>query len=426
MKTEVQKVGACRVKLSVEATDEEIDPIYKGVRSAFTAQVKLPGFRPGKAPWERIEKLYGKGIQDEVNKRVVRKLMEAREEAKVRIAALVDVEQLKSAKGEGASATFVIDVEPEFKTPDTKKWQVKKIDDTVTDEEVQTRLNEVRRMAASFREATADDVATADDLVAIAFSSDLDKETLSDAAKHYAADDEYWVQLREDAFIPGLKDALTGKKLGETVEFSAQYAKDFRLTDLAGKDVKYTVTLKSMRKLTPADDAAVVARFGVKDMDELKGSVTENLKASKKYAEEQRASKELCEAIEASVKFDLPERVLDERIYDELSMDPSKPLETFKGDAEALKKSDVYKAAADRAAKTLRRTYVLLRLAEEREIKLTSEEMEAALDRLSQATGLKRPELMRRLVDNGRMDEFMERELASKMLGELLKECATL
>lgn len=426
MKTEVQKVGACRVKLSVEATAEEIDPIYKGVRSAFTAQVKLPGFRPGKAPWERIEKLYGKGIQDEVNKRVVRKLMEAREEAKVRIAALVDVEQLKSAKGEGASATFVIDVEPEFKTPDTKKWQVKKIDDTVTDEEVQTRLNEVRRMAASFREATADDVSTADDLVAIAFSSDLDKETLSDAAKHYAADDEYWVQLREDAFIPGLKDALTGKKLGETVEFSAQYAKDFRLTDLAGKDVKYTVTLKSMRKLTPADDAAVVARFGVKDMDELKGSVTENLKASKKYAEEQRASKELCEAIEASVKFDLPERVLDERIYDELSMDPSKPLETFKGDAEALKKSDVYKAAADRAAKTLRRTYVLLRLAEEREIKLTSEEMEAALDRLSQATGLKRPELMRRLVDNGRMDEFMERELASKMLGELLKECATL
>lgn len=426
MKTEVQKVGACRVKLSVEATAEEIDPIYKGVRSAFTAQVKLPGFRPGKAPWERIEKLYGKGIQDEVNKRVVRKLMEAREEAKVRIAALVDVERLKSAKGEGASATFVIDVEPEFKTPDTKKWQVKKIDDTVTDEEVQTRLNEVRRMAASFREATADDVATADDLVAIAFSSDLDKETLSDAAKHYAADDEYWVQLREDAFIPGLKDALTGKKLGETVEFSAQYAKDFRLTDLAGKDVKYTVTLKSMRKLTPADDAAVVARFGVKDMDELKGSVTENLKASKKYAEEQRASKELCEAIEASVKFDLPERVLDERIYDELSMDPSKPLETFKGDAEALKKSDVYKAAADRAAKTLRRTYVLLRLAEEREIKLTSEEMEAALDRLSQATGLKRPELMRRLVDNGRMDEFMERELASKMLGELLKECATL
>lgn len=426
MKTEVQKVGACRVKLSVEATAEEIDPIYKGVRSAFTAQVKLPGFRPGKAPWERIEKLYGKGIQDEVNKRVVRKLMEAREEAKVRIAALVDVEQLKSAKGEGASATFVIDVEPEFKTPDTKKWQVKKIDDTVTDEEVQTRLNEVRRMAASFREATTDDVATADDLVAIAFSSDLDKETLSDTAKHYAADDEYWVQLREDAFIPGLKDALTGKKLGETVEFSAQYAKDFRLTDLAGKDVKYTVTLKSMRKLTPADDAAVVARFGVKDMDELKGSVTENLKASKKYAEEQRASKELCEAIEASVKFDLPERVLDERIYDELSMDPSKPLETFKGDAEALKKSDVYKAAADRAAKTLRRTYVLLRLAEEREIKLTSEEMEAALDRLSQATGLKRPELMRRLVDNGRMDEFMERELASKMLGELLKECATL
>lgn len=426
MKTEVQKAGACRVKLSVEATAEEIDPIYKGVRSAYTAQVKLPGFRPGKAPWDRIEKLYGKGIQDEINQRVVRKLMEAREEAKIRMAALVDVEGLKSAKGEGASATFVIDVLPEFKTPDPKKWQVKKIDDTVTEEEIQNRLGEVRRMAASFREATAEDVATADDLIAISFTSDLDKDALSDAAKHYAADDEYWVQLREDAFIPGLKDALTGKKLGETVELTAKYAKDFRVADIAGKKVKYSVTLKSMRKLTPADDAAVIARFGAKDMDELKASVTENLKSSKKYAEEQRASKELCEAIEGSVKFDLPERVLDERIYDELSMDPSKPLESFKGDAEALKKSEVYKAAAERATKTLRRTYVLTQLAAEREVKLTSEEVEAALARLSQATGLKRQDLVRRLMDNGRMDEFLERELASKMLGELLKECATL
>lgn len=426
MKNEVQKAGACRIKLTVEATAEEIDPIYKGVRSAFTSQVKLPGFRPGKAPWDRIEKLYGKNIQDEVNQRVVRKLLEAREEAKVKMAALVDVEGLRSAKGEGASATFVIDVQPEFKTPDTKKWRVKKVDEEVSEEEIQNRLNEVRRMAASFREATAEDVATADDLIAIAFTSDLDKETLSDAAKHYAADDEYWVQLREDAFIPGLKDALTGKKLNDTVALTAKYDKDFRVTDLAGKKVKYSITLKSMRKLTPADDAAVVARFGVKDMDELKASVTENLKASKKYAEEQRASKELCEAIEGSVKFDLPERILDERIYDELSMDPSKPLETFKGDAEALKKSDVYKAAVERATKNLRRTYVLTQLAAERDMKLTKEEYDAAFDRLSTATGLNRKELFRRLMDNGRMDDFLERELAGKMLGELLKECATL
>ena len=50
----------------VEATAEEIDPIYKGVRSAFTAQVKIPGFRPGKAPWAQVEKLYSKNIQEEI------------------------------------------------------------------------------------------------------------------------------------------------------------------------------------------------------------------------------------------------------------------------------------------------------------------------------------------------------------------------
>ena len=425
MKHEIQKAGACRIKLTVEATAEEIDPIYKGVRSAYTAQVKLPGFRPGKAPWERIEKLYGKNIQDEVNQRVVRKLMEAREEAKIKFAALVDVEALRSAKGEGASATFVIDVQPEFKTPDTKKWQIAKIDDTVTDAEIQERLAEVRRMASSFREATADDVATENDLIAISFTSDLDKDALSDSAKHYAADDEYWVQLREDAFIPGLKDALTGKKLGETVELTSKYEKDFRIADLAGKKVKYSVTIKTMRVQQPADDATVIARFGAKDMAELTESITNNLKMSKQYAEEQRATKELAEIIEKSADFDMPERVLDERIYDELAMDPAKPLENFQGDADALKKSDVYKAAAERATKTLRRTYILEQIAAEREVKLSTEEVNAALDNLGQATQLKRQELVNRLINNGRMDEFLQRELTRKMLAELVKECAT-
>ncbi|MEG2725500.1 MAG: hypothetical protein RR982_06605, partial [Kiritimatiellia bacterium] len=273
---------------------------------------------------------------------------------------------------------------------------------------------------------TADDLATADDLVAIAFTSDLDKNAVSDAAKHYVADDEYWVQLREDAFIPGLSAQISNKKLGETVSFTSTYPKDFRIEDLKGKKVKYTVSVKSIRKMTPADDATVLQRFGVKDMAELNTKVSENLSSSKKYAEEQRASGELSDAIEASVKFDLPERVLDERIYDELSMDSTKPLETFKGDSEALKKSDIYKAASARAEKSLRRNYVLLQLAKDRKVTLGQEDFDAALGRLAEQTQLKIPELIKRLQENGRMEEFATRELAGKMFNELLKECATL
>jgi FKBP-type peptidyl-prolyl cis-trans isomerase (trigger factor) len=130
--------------------------------------------------------------------------------------------------------------------------------------------------------------------------------------------------------------------------------------------------------------------------------------------------------IENSVSFDLPERVLEERIYDELAMDPSKPLETFKGDADELRKSDVYKAAEDRAVRALRRSYVLTRLAKEREVTLSQERIEAALDRLAQATNLAKKELIRRLSNNGRLTEFLDRELCAVMLEKLIEECAVL
>ena len=167
--------------------------------------------------------------------------------------------------------------------------------------------------------------------------------------------------------------------------------------DLAGKKVKYSVTLKAMRKLTPADDAAVLARFGKKDMAELTASITDNLKLGKRYSEEQRATNDLIEAIDKSVKFDLPERVVEERTYDMLAMDPAKPLEQFKEDAAALRKSDAYKAAVDRASKTVRREYTLLALAAERKITLSADEVEGALTRLAQAHNMKKPDLIRRL-----------------------------
>lgn len=426
MKTDVQKVSSCRVKVIVEATAEEIDPIMKGVRSAFTAQVKIPGFRPGKAPWAQIEKLYGKNIQEEINQRVTRTLVDKAYAEVKNIATLVNVEDFKAAQGQGASVAVTIDTIPEFDMPDIAKWQVKKMNLDVTEEEIAERMDSLRQMAASFEEGTAEDVATESDLIAITFTSDLDKETLSDAAKHYAADDEYWVQLREDAFIPALSTVLLGKKIGETVTHSATYAEDFRLTDLAGKTVNYTITIKTMRKMRPATDESMLTRFGVKDMDELRTNLTGNIKDSKKYGEESRATKELCEAIENSVSFDLPQRVLEERVYDELAMDPSKPLETFNGDADELRKSDVYKAAEERAIRMLRRTYVLTRLAKERDVKLSQERVEAALDRLAQATKLAKKELIRRLSDNGRLTEFLDRELCAVMLETLLEECAVL
>ncbi|MDO4527487.1 MAG: trigger factor family protein, partial [bacterium] len=118
MKNDVQKISACRANVTVEATAEEIDPIFKSVRASFTKQVKLPGFRPGKAPWAAIEKQYGDAIKEETAKQVTRKLMDAVQEANLKVATVVTIEDYKAEPGAGASAKIVLDLEPEFDLPE--------------------------------------------------------------------------------------------------------------------------------------------------------------------------------------------------------------------------------------------------------------------------------------------------------------------
>ncbi len=426
MKNNVKKVDACRVKFTVEATAEEIAPIYKNTRAAFVAQAKVPGFRPGKVPMDQIVKLYGKDMNERIQQNVLSLMLDEHKAANLKIVSVIDVEEVKIIEKEGAQATFILDVQPEFASPDMECLKVAKMNVDVADADVDNQMAELRRMSSTFREATEEDVATEDDLLAISFTSDLNKDELSDAAKHYASDEEYWVQIREDAFIPELKSALSGKKLGETVEHSATYPADFRVTDLAGKTVKYTITLTKMRKLAPATDETTLERFGMKSMDELKDAIQKHLAATKEQAEATRAANEISAKIDAAATFDLPERKLEFAIWDVLNRDTTKPLETFKDDIEGLKASDAYAKAKEEATKDLRRLYVLTQIAHERGVKLEAAEFDAALDRIGSHMGLKRNEVINRLKNNERMDEFLTRELATKMLDILVKECAVL
>lgn len=426
MKSDIQKISACRIKLAVEATAAEIDPILKNIRETFKKQAKIQGFRPGKAPMAIIEKQYGNAIKDETAKAVMRKLMDAAQEAKINVANVIEVQDYKAEMGAGASATIEIDTVPEFEVPETTGWQTKKIDAEISEEEATAKIEEVRGMMSSFREATEEDVATENDLLSIDFTSDLNGDDFSDAAKHYVSDNDYWTQIREDAFLPGLKAALTGKKVGETVQFAGTYAEDYAITELAGKTVNYTVTLKTLRKQQPASDEDLTSRHGVASMDEFKNMVKEFLGNTKKAQEMARAKTEIRNAIVAWATFEMPASVVDSHIYDILAGDATKPLETFKDDIEGLKNSDVYKTAKQKAEDNMRALYTLGALADKREVKLSNEEFEAALDRLSGAVGMEKKTLIQRLLDNGRMDDFLAQERADKMLTLLVDECAVL
>lgn len=431
MKTEIVKEdGPCRVTVSTEVTAEEVAAIRKRVNATFAKRVRLPGFRPGKAPMARIEALYGKDIQQTVNQEIIDAVISDTQkfldEQGREMARVVDLKDFQAEPGQAATLTATLDLSPRFDLPEETKWQVKKVDAEVTDEMLEARLADVRKMAASFRNAEGEETAAEDDLAEISFTSNLSKDGLSEVAARYVSDEGYWLQLHSDTFIPGLAEALRGKKVNDAFALDVTYPADFRVEDLANKAVHYDITLKTLRKYVPADDAAVVARFNAKDMDEVRQNVKDSLGVQRQYEEGQRALNDLINAIDASVSFELPESVVDRWTYDELYSDATNPLERFKDDPEGLRKDPVYAQAQERATKRLRRNYTLLAVAKARDIKLTGEEMDGTLNSLADRLRMPVRELVRRLRENGRLNQVIEDSLCQKVLNELVPVCAVL
>ncbi len=427
MKTKIKDVSPCRVKFTVEATAEEIAPIYKSIRAAYAKNANIPGFRKGKVPAAKIEALFGSEMATRANERIQELcIQEAIKEKGADSMRLVEVTAFKASATEGATMEAIGDLPPTVVLPDVAKWQVKKAAPVVTDEAIEEQIAQLRQSSASFKEGVEGDTAGEQDLASISFTSDLDKDALSDAAKHYAEDKEYWVQLREDAFLPGLRDALLGKALNASFDLVSTYPADYRIEDLAGKTVNYKVTLTELRKMTPADDEAVVARMGLGSMEELRKAITEFLTSMEERKEEARVAKDLTAAIDATLTFDLPESEVERHALGAVVHAHPEVEKEFAGNLEGLKKDKRYTEAVENVTKDIRRLYAFEALAKQREVRLTGEEFEAALKRLGAKDKLSAKTVMERLQANGSTNEFIKHELAEKMFGILLKECATL
>lgn len=424
MKISVEKVNATRVKSVASCDAAELAKFVTSIKQELTASADIPGFRKGKAPWGKVMQRYQKEYTEELNRKVVVSLLrESIKEGKLDYYTLVNTEDLKIDETTGASITLTIDVRPEVKAPALNKISIKKADPQVSEKEIDDRISYFRGMMATFGEATAEDVVGEQDLIGISFSSNIDPESVSAEAKHWVKDDEYWVQIREDAFIPGLKDLITGHKQGEALEHKVTYPKDFHVTDLAGKKVVYQITIKSLRKQKPADDATVLQRLGVASMEEMRKLLKDSMLAEATQKEQMRVQHELEDALIESTKVDLPESELEESTEQEMGRILSRMGQIPEAEIKA-QRDKIMETAKKAATHLLQVRYILLAIARDRKLELTKEEFEAELDHVAEAEKMTRKQVVNALFKNDRMDLFNAVTLANKTIKILADELA--
>src|SRR3984893_13758949 len=261
MKVEVEKQPESVSTLRIELPAEEVAKEWDTIAKSFARFAKIPGYRPGKAPRSVIEKRLRKEIQDEVTKKLVSKSYhDAIEQKKLRVASLTNLEDVQFGEDKSMRFRATVVTAPEFDLPNYKNIPVQLPDTKVSEAEIEAALERLREQTADFVDVPERGLQM-EDFAVIDFDGSIDGKPISgiapQASKNLYGGKKFWLHLAPDNFLPKFCEQLVGPKPGETRTVVVDFATDFPVKQLAGKQASYSVTVGEIKQkvLTALDDA---------------------------------------------------------------------------------------------------------------------------------------------------------------------------
>lgn len=305
MKVDKKNLAKSQIEINIELSLEEFKPYIKRGAEKVSQEVKIEGFRPGKAPFEILKQKIGEmTILEESAKIAINKTLEKvfTEHIKEEIIGQPQVDISKLAPENPLGYRVVVSVLPKIELGKYRGLNLKRKEVEISEEEMEKALGQLREMRA--KEMIADKKVDEGDKVIVDINMYLDKVPLEGGQSKDTA-----VIIGKDYLVPGFDKKLIGAKKGDRREFSLPYPKDYYQKNLAGKMVEFNVKIKEVyNRELPELNEEFAKILGSKSLTELKESFKENMKAEKVHEAEHKLESEIIEKIVKDTKFgELPE-----------------------------------------------------------------------------------------------------------------------
>lgn len=308
MKVTVTALPKAQYELLIELTAEEMKPFLEKAVEKLGREIKVEGFRPGKATFEVLKNKVGEqSIWEEAGYLAINKTLDQaiRENIKEAIVGQPQVNVTKLAPGNPLEYKVVVAILPSVTLGDYKNFKIKSGKINVGEAEVEKILVDLAEMRV--KETISDAPAKDGDKVVLDINMFLDKVPLEGGQGK-----DTTVVIGKGHVVPGFDKKLIGVRTGEEREFDLPYAADHYQKNLAGKLVQFKVKVKSVygREL-PAIDEAFAQGFGLKSLAELKENIKVTLVKEEEAKVRQKAEIQIIEKIIAQAKFgDIPELLI--------------------------------------------------------------------------------------------------------------------
>lgn len=313
MQSVKKQLSPTKVELTITADQAFLDRVKAHVLGDLSKSVNMAGFRKGHAPAALIEKNVDQAtLQSQFLDHAINDLyVEAMSEEKLRPVAQPEVNVTKFVPFTTLEFKATVEIVGEITLPDYKKIKMTKTVEPTTDKDVDAVVDDLRRRDAEKKEVKR--AAKDGDETVIDFKG-VDAETKEPIAGADGTD--YPLTLGSGAFIPGFEPELVGLKAGEEKTFDVTFPKDYSATELQGKKVSFTVTVKTVRELAlPKLDDAFAGKVGpFRTITELKDDIKKQLESEKENQAQRKFENDLLAEIAEKAKANIPTSLIDEEV----------------------------------------------------------------------------------------------------------------
>ena len=388
-----EKLEKSMVALTVEVGAADFEAAVEKAYKKQRGQIRVPGFRPGKAPRKMIEAMFGAQVfyEEAVNIALPDAYEEAVKEQDLQVVGYPQVELLDVGK-EGFSFKATVAVFPEMTLGQYKGLEAPKAEAKVTDEDVDARLKEMAERNS--RMVSVDRAVEKGDIANINFEGFLDGKPF-DGGKG----EDHDLEIGSGSFVPGFEDQLIGMKAEEERDINITFPEDYH-ADLAGKAVVFHVKVNAVKvKEVPAIDdefAKDVSEFDT--LDELKADVRGKITAEREEAAGRAFEDILMGKVADGLTGEIPDAMVEaqaQRFVDNFRMQIQsqglpfdKYLEMTKMDEDSL-----LEQAKEPAARQVKMDLAVGAIIKAEGLEATDEDVDAEYEKMAKQYGMEAEEI---------------------------------
>ena len=427
MKTSVTELPDSRARVEVEVAAKDVERAMQRAARGLAREMRMPGFRKGKAPPSLVIQRLGFGsvLQDAIREGLPEWYEKALLDSEVSPVGDPDIEIVSAPEGEGEPLDFKFEVgvRPKATLGDYKGLEVGRPDTEVPDDIVEREIERVREGFA--RLEPVERAAAEGDALLVDFEGSIDGKAFEGGKAS-----DYLLELGGGQLIEGFEEQLAGAKAGEDREVEVTFPEGYQAERLAGEDAVFAVKVKEVREkvLAELDDDFASEASEFDTLEELRDDIRTKLGEAVGQRIEQDFRVAAIDAAVEGATVDLPDELATarsaerwERVERQLvgrGMNPVAYLQM-----QGKTREEIVEEAKPDAAQELKREAVLEAIAEAEGVEVSDEEMVEALEHTAEHERTTPEKLLERLRENGR-DAMVRDDIRVRKAIDLVAEAA--